>query len=71
MGYMIKLSDYVMNFLVSKGVSKVFMITGGGAMHLNDSIGHCEKLEYFCFLHEHALAFAAEAYGQHTNFPGV
>ena len=49
MEYMIKLSDYVMNFLVSKGVSKVFMITGGGAMHLNDSIGHCEKLEYFCF----------------------
>ena len=68
---MIKLSDYVMKFLVSKGVSKVFMVTGGGAMHLNGSIGRCEKLEYFCFLHEHALAFAAEAYGQHTNFPGV
>ena len=71
MGYMIKLSDYVMNFLVSKGVSKVFMVTGGGAMHLNNSVGHCEKLKYFCFLHEQALAFAAEAYGQHTNFPGV
>ena len=68
---MVRLSDYVMDFLVSKGVSKVFMVTGGGAMHLNDSIGRCEKLEYICFMHEQALAIAAEAYGQHTNFPGV
>ena len=60
-----------MDFLVSKGVSKVFMITGGGAMHLNDSIGRCKNLEYICFMHEQALAIAAEAYGQHTNFPGV
>jgi acetolactate synthase-1/2/3 large subunit len=68
---MVKLSDYVMNFLVSKGVTRVFMLPGGGAMHLDDSLGRCQKLEYTCFMHEQALAIAAEAYGQHANFPGV
>ena len=66
-----KLSDYVMQFLVGKGVKLVFMLPGGGAMHLDDSLGRCAALEYTCFLHEQALAIAAEAYGQYTNFPGV
>ena len=47
------------------------MLPGGGAMHLDDSLGRCKALEYTCFLHEQALAIAAEAYAQHTNFPGV
>ena len=68
---MIKLSDYVMNFLVSKGVRQTFMLPGGGAMHLDDSLGRNSGLSYVCFLHEQALAIAAEAYGQHTNTPGV
>ena len=68
---MTKLSDYVMTFLVAKGVRHVFMLPGGGAMHLDDSLGRCKDLEYTCFLHEQALAIAAEAYGQFTNFPGV
>jgi acetolactate synthase-1/2/3 large subunit len=66
-----KLSDYVMQFLVKKGVKHVFMLPGGGAMHLDDSLGRCEGLEYTCFLHEQALAIAVEAYGQFTNAPGV
>jgi len=66
-----KLSDYVMHFLVEKGVKHVFMLPGGGAMHLVDSLGSCQGLDYTCFLHEQALAIAAEAYGQFTNFPGV
>ncbi|MDD5672477.1 MAG: thiamine pyrophosphate-binding protein, partial [Candidatus Omnitrophica bacterium] len=70
-GRMIKLSDYIMNFLVAKGVRHVFMLPGGGAMHLDDSLGRCAALEYTCFLHEQALAIAAEAYGQYTNSPGV
>lgn len=68
---MIKLSDYVMNFLVDKGVTQVFMLPGGGAMHLDDSLGRCKELKYTCFLHEQALSIAVEAYGQHTNLPGV
>ncbi|MDD5208251.1 MAG: thiamine pyrophosphate-binding protein [Elusimicrobiales bacterium] len=67
----LKLSDYVFKFLVGKGVKHVFMLPGGGAMHLDDSLGRCRELEYTCFLHEQALAIAAEAYGQYTNTPGV
>ena len=40
-------------------------------MHLDDSLGRNHDLKYICFLHEQALAIAAEAYGQHTNTPGV
>ena len=66
-----KLSDYVMQFLADKGVKHIFMLPGGGAMHLDDSLGRRKDIQYTCFLHEQALAIAAEAYGQHTNFPGV
>lgn len=66
----IKLSDYVFNFLVEKGVRHVFMLPGGGAMHLDDSLG-TSGMEYFPFLHEQGAAIAAEAYAQHTNTPGV
>lgn len=68
---MIKLSDYVFQFLAEKGLKHVFMLPGGGAMHLDDSLGRCKALTYTCFLHEQALSIAAEAYGQYTNFPGV
>ena len=68
---MIKLSDYLFQFLAEKGVRRVFMLPGGGAMHLNDSLGRCPAIEYTCFLHEQALAIAVEAYGQFTNSPGV
>jgi acetolactate synthase-1/2/3 large subunit len=67
----IKLSDYVIKFLAGKKVKYVFMLPGGGAMHLDDSLGRNHDLKYICFLHEQALAIAAEAYGQHTNTPGV
>lgn len=65
---MIKLSDYVMQFLEEKGVSQAFMLPGGGAMHLVDSLGK-SKLNYICFQHEQGAAIASEAYGQHTNRP--
>jgi acetolactate synthase-1/2/3 large subunit len=71
MASLVKLSDYVMEFLVARGVRHVFMLPGGGAMHLDDSLGACEGLDYTVFLHEQALSIAAEAYGQYTNVPGV
>lgn len=67
---MIKLSDYVFQFLKEKGVGHVFMLPGGGAMHLVDSLGS-SGIEYICCLHEQAAAVAAESYGQHTNRIGV
>lgn len=67
---MIKLSDYIFQFLKEKGVKHVFMLPGGGAMHLDDSVGK-SGIEYICTLHEQAAAVAAEAYAQHTNQIGV
>jgi acetolactate synthase-1/2/3 large subunit len=59
---MIKLSDFVFKRLVEHGIKNVFMITGGGAMHLNDSIGKNKNIEYICNHHEQASAIAAEGY---------
>jgi len=67
---MIKLSDYVFKFIEEKGIKHVFMLPGGGAMHLDDSIGK-SKIEYICCGHEQAASIAAESYGQHTNDIGV
>jgi len=68
---MIKLSDYVMEQIADAGVKHVFMLPGGGAMHLDDSLGRCERLEYICNMHEQACAIAADAYAQYTNNLGV
>jgi len=59
-----KLSDYVMETVASQGVKHVFMLPGGGAMHLNDSLGRTPGLEFVCNLHEQAAAIAAEAYAK-------
>jgi acetolactate synthase-1/2/3 large subunit len=67
MGTLIKLSDYVMAFLAAQKVEHVFMLAGGGAMHLDDSLGKCNGLRYVCNLHEQAVAIAAEAYSRTTN----
>lgn len=67
---MVKLSDYVFQFLERKGIKHAFLLPGGGAMHLDDSIGR-SNIAYTCFLHEQGAAIAAEAYGQHTNTPGL
>ncbi|HUH97391.1 MAG TPA: thiamine pyrophosphate-binding protein [Anaerolineales bacterium] len=67
----VKLSDYVMQFIAGQGVRHVFMVPGGGAMHLNDSLGKLKDLEFVCNLHEQASAIAAEAYARVTNNLGV
>lgn len=68
---MIKLSDFVMDFVADQGVTHVFMLPGGGAMHLVDSLGRHPRLQYVCNLHEQACAVAADAYSQYTNNLGV
>jgi len=67
----VKLSDFVMEFLADRGVRDVFLLTGGGAMHLNDSLGKCSRIRYICNLHEQACAVAAEAYAKYDNRLGV
>jgi acetolactate synthase-1/2/3 large subunit len=66
-----KLSDWLFRSLAGIGVKHVFMVTGGGAMHLDDSLGQCKEIEYVCTLHEQAAAMAAESYAKVTNGLGV
>jgi acetolactate synthase-1/2/3 large subunit len=69
---MIKVSDYIIQRLADVyKVRHIFMITGGGAMHLNDSIGKCSQIEYICNHHEQASAIAAEGYARSTGEMGV
>ncbi len=62
-----KLSDYVAQKIVDHGIRHVFMVTGGGAMHLNHSLGVHKKLECVFNHHEQACAIAAEAYYRMSN----
>lgn len=57
-----KVSNYIADFFVSKGIQHVFTVTGGGAMHLNDAFGHHEQLSCIYNHHEQASAIAAEGY---------
>ena len=59
-----KISDYVMEYLASLGIDTVFCVTGGGAMHLNNSLGQSEKLKGVFMLHEQGASIAAEAYAR-------
>jgi len=67
----VKLSDYIFQFVAELGIKHVFMLSGGGAMHLDDSLGRCKPIEYVCNLHEQACAIAAEAYAKVTDDLGV
>ncbi|MBA4015779.1 MAG: acetolactate synthase [Pirellula sp.] len=66
-----KLSDYVFSRLAELGVRHVFMVSGGGAMHLNDSLGKEPGLGYVCNHHEQACAMAAEGYARVSGGLGV
>ena len=68
---MIKLSDYVIDFITSLGVDTIFLLPGGGCMHLVDSIGRNQKLNYVCCLHEQAASIAADGYAQYRNDLGI
>ena len=63
----IRLADYVADFLVKNGISDCFTVTGGGAMHLNDALGHKDGLHCLYNHHEQACAIAAEAYARINN----
>ena len=66
-----KLSDYVVRFVADQGVRHVFLVVGGGAMHLNSSLANENRLVPVCNLHEQASAIAAENYSKATNNLGV
>ena len=66
-----KLSDYIAKQLADWGVRHVFLVTGGGAMHLNDSLGNEPRIQYVCNHHEQASAMATEGYARISGTTGV
>ena len=66
-----KLSDYVVKFVENLGVKDIFLVSGGGNMHLIDSVGRNKKINYVCNHHEQACAIAVEGYARMKNDIGV
>lgn len=66
----VRVADYIVKRLMEYGVQHVFMIPGGGAMHLNDAVGR-SGIEYICNHHEQACSIAAEGYSRTSGKLGV
>lgn len=64
---MIRIADYIVQLLAEHGLKDVFMVTGGGAMHLNDAFGRSSAFHVMCCHHEQACAIAAESYFRLTG----
>ncbi len=62
-----RVSDYIVEFLIKKGVTDCFTVVGGGAMYLNNSFGHTEGMKCTHFHHEQGAAIAAEGYSRFEN----
>ena len=63
----IRVADYIANFLFENGITDIFTVTGGGAMHLNDAFGNSENLHCTYNHHEQACSIAAEGYVRMTG----
>lgn len=63
----IKVSNYISQKLVDSDVTQTFTVTGGGAMHLNDALGHQPGMRCLYNHHEQAAAIAAESYARIHN----
>lgn len=66
-----RVADYIFDFLADKGLKNVFLLSGGGAMHLVDAVGRNKRISYVSPLHEQACGFAAEGYARLKNSPAV
>jgi acetolactate synthase I/II/III large subunit len=67
----IKISDYIADFFSVNGLDRCYMVTGGGAMHLNDSIGHHQNIKVIYNHHEQACAMAAEGFARISGKPAI
>lgn len=66
-----KVSDFVIDFLVSNDIREIFTVSGGGIAHLLDSMGRNARIEYHCNYHEQASAISAEGYARITGKVGA
>jgi len=69
--HLIKASDFLASFLVRKGIKKIFAVPGEANIHILDSVGRYDGLEYVVFQNEKSAAYAVEASIKLTNKPGV
>ena len=68
---MYRIADLIKDYFVSKGVDTCFCVTGGGAMHFNDSFGHDPRISVIYNHHEQASAVAAEGYARVSGKPAI
>ncbi len=66
-----RVAEYLVTRAVALGVDQAFMVTGGGAMYLNDAVGHTTGLAWLCTHHEQAAAMAAEGYARVVGRPAL
>jgi acetolactate synthase-1/2/3 large subunit len=68
---MIKVADYIAQFIENLGVNHVFTVSGAGDLHILDAIHRHPRLQYICNHHEQASAMAAFSYSRATKNIGV
>lgn len=66
-----RVADFIAEILADRGLRHVFLVTGGGAMHLNDAFGRAERLSCVCFHNEQGAAMAADGYARLGGKPAV
>ena len=66
-----RLADYIAEKLVEAGICRSFSVVGGGAMHLNDALGHNKGIQTLYQHHEQACAMAAESYARIHHVPAL
>ncbi|MDD5197234.1 MAG: thiamine pyrophosphate-binding protein, partial [Candidatus Omnitrophica bacterium] len=59
-----RVADYIFKYLADYGIKHVFLVSGGGAMHLNNALKKEKRIKYVCTHHEQAAAIAAEGYAR-------
>ncbi len=66
-----RVADYIFEFIANQGIGHVFFLPGGGAMHLNNALYRQERLTAVSMLHEQGAAIAAEGYARTSGKFGV
>ena len=67
----IKVSDYISDFFFKKGINTIFTITGGFAMHLNDSFGKHGQYKIYYQHHEQACGYSGVGFTKTNSKPCI
>lgn len=66
-----RVADYIFDYFTKKGVTSVFMVSGGQAMFLVDAVGKNKDIDLICTHHEQSAGMAAEAFSRITGKPAI